>query len=469
MKQNRQNRNGTLTLSVSLLLAACSGGGGGGDPAPASSGTTASAPAAPVAPAAAAAAASVKRTLEVPSALAEAPFDSERSLLVPPGFGIRLWARVANARFMALAPNGDVLVSVPDEGKVVLLRERANDVPEKFDFATDLRRPHDMALRQIGDTTYLYIAESNRVTRSVYIAGDTRSSVRETVVDNLPDSSTPELGGNYGHELKNLALGADNKLYVSIASSCNACPEDTTSDPVRGAIYQYNADGTAPRLFARGLRNAEGLDFIPGTNTLWVTVNSRDDIAYPFESDFDGDGESDLGRVMPKYVDDNPPDKFTLVRDGGNYGWPFCNPAPNAAMANLDMISDVQFNYNGMHMNCATADRPSRGIRAHAAPLGFSFLQNSSVPAAYRNGAAVAQHGCWNCTSLVAGYKVTYFPFDSAGSAGAEMDLVSGFVTDPQERRFWGRPVDVIADARGRILISDDFAGAIYQLYPLPQ
>jgi glucose/arabinose dehydrogenase len=80
----------------------------------------------------------------------------------------------------------------------------------------------------------------------------------------------------------------------------------------------------------------------------------------------------------------------------------------------------------------------------------------------------VALHGCWNCTTLKAGYKVTYFPFDAAGNAGAEMDLVTGFVTDPVARSFWGRPVDAIADAKGNILISDDYAGAIYQLYPTP-
>ena len=80
----------------------------------------------------------------------------------------------------------------------------------------------------------------------------------------------------------------------------------------------------------------------------------------------------------------------------------------------------------------------------------------------------MALHGCWNCTALRAGYKVVYFPFDDGGNAGAEIDLVSGFVTDPVTRALWGRPVDAVADAKGNLLISDDYAGAIYQLYPLP-
>ena len=369
---------------------------------------------------------------------------------------------------MALAPNGDVLVSVPSAGKIVLLRERPNEVPQAFDYATGLQNPHDMVFHQIGETVYLYVAESNRITRSIYRSGETGRNSREVVVDDLPDDSTPELQGQYGHQLKNIALSPDHKLYVSVASACNACTEDTVSDPVRGAIYQYSADGKERRLVARGLRNAEGLDFLPGTGTLWVTVNQRDEVRVPVDADVDGDRDSDLGRIVPSYVDENPPEMFTPIRDGGHYGWPFCNPVPNPAISALDVLPDFELNRNGTSFNCATVDRSAKGIRAHSAPLGFSFLHASAVPAAYRKGAAVALHGCWNCTRLDSGYKVVYFPFDDAGNAGAEIDLVSGFVTDPDRRAVWGRPVDVIADARGNLLVSDDYAGAIYQLYPTP-
>ncbi|WP_019142281.1 PQQ-dependent sugar dehydrogenase [Noviherbaspirillum massiliense] len=458
ISSGRLPKGALLTMLSAFLclgmLAACGEGGGGSKASP-SSASSASAPAA----------ASVQQTLEVPSTLASGTFSSARTLNVPPGMGIRLWARVDNARFLALAPNGDVLVSIPDSGEVRLLRERPGDVPQEFSFATGLRNPHDMVFHTIGNVTYLYIAESNRVTRSVYQPGDTTSAAREVVVDNLPDSSSPELGGTYGHELKNIAVGPDHKLYVSIGSNCNACVEDTQANPVRGAIYQYDADGSNGRLFARGLRNAEGLDFLPVTNTLWVTVNNRDEIKYPFANDFDGDGSIDLGKIIDAFVDDNPPDLFTAVGDGANYGWPFCNSLPNASMANLEFANDADLNLNGSNFDCARATRASKGIAAHSAPLGFSFLQNSNVAPAFRQGAVVALHGCWNCTTLSAGYKVMFFPFDGAGNAGAGIDLVSGFVIDPVARDVWGRPVDAIADGKGNILISDDFAGAIYQLY----
>lgn len=453
-------RRRLVAIALCSMLTACSGGGGSGESGTSTNSGT------PSGTNASASAATTVQTLEVPEVLARGTFSTSKTLNVPPGMGIRLWARVNNARFLVLAPNGDVLVSIPDAGEIHLLRTQPNDVPQDFLFASGLRKPHDMVFHTIGSTVYLYITESHQVTRMAYHGGDTTLGAREVVVADLPDASSPELNGSYGHELKNIAIAPDNKLYVSIASDCNACAEDAQASPVRGAIYQYDADGRNGRLFARGLRNAEGLDFIPGTNTLWVAVNNRDEIKVPSPVDVDGDGSTDLGKLLPSFVDDNPPELFTAVRDGGNYGWPFCNSVPNTAMTNLELANDAELNSDGTRLNCRSVDRSSKGIHAHSAPLGLSFLHASNVPAAYRKGAVVALHGCWNCTALTAGFKVVYFPFDDAGNAGTEIDLVSGFVIDPQQRTVWGRPVDAIADAQGNILISDDYAGAVYQLYP---
>lgn len=282
----------------------------------------------------------------------------------------------------------------------------------------------------------------------------------------MPTAGLPELKGAYSHVLKNIALSPDDKLYVSIASSCNACIGDTQSDPLRGAIYRYDADGGNRELVAQGLRNAEGMDFLPGSNTLWVTVNGRDQILYPFDDDFDGGGQSDLGKLVQKYVDANPPDLFTHVESGADYGWPFCNPIPDSAMTNMAFAPDFEMNPGGTTKDCSKAHVADKGIPAHSAPLGFSFLQHSAVPSPYRQGAVIAEHGCWNCSALNAGYKVSFVPFDAAGNAGTETDLVTGFVIDPAAGSLWGRPVDVIADAQGNLLISDDLAGAIYQLHP---
>lgn len=405
--------------------------------------------------------ATVSTKVQVPSSMRSAPFDTDQYLKVPPNFSIAVYARINKPRFMVVAPNGDLLVSQPSTGKVLLVRPNGSGTPLIVDFAIGLRNPHDLVFHTIGTTTYLYISESHQINRFVYKSGDTIAQNRQIVVSGLPDNSTPELMGNYGHQLKNIALGADHKLYVSIASTCNACLSDTTSNPIRGAIYQYNADGTNRRLFARGLRNAEGLAFVPGTNKLWVVVNNRDNIAYPFDDD-----SGNYGKVITSYVDNHPPEEFTQVRDGGNYGWPFCNPNPDTSNGsnNMPFDRDYQFNADG-HVNCATMDRISKGIQAHSAPLGLTFLQDTKFPSLYRSGVVVGLHGSWNRQKKT-GYDVAYFPWDSTASRpGSRLSLVTGWLNTTTQQ-IWGRPVDMVVDPQGHLLISDDYSGTIYKLTP---
>jgi hypothetical protein len=401
-------------------------------------------------------AASQRVLLQVPSSLRTGIFSENRYLNVPPHFQIALYAQVPGARFMAETPDGNLLVSQPDKGDVVLVRPASDgSVPRSSIFVQGLRRPHDIVFHTIGSTTYVYISESNAVSRFVYRAGDTQAQQRQVVVANLPDSSLPELHGAYGHELKNIALDTNHKLYVSIGSSCNACVSDTTSDPVRGAIYQYNADGTQGLLYARGLRNAEGLAFVPGTSELWGAVNNRDNIAYPFQ-----DASGRYQQVIPEYVDNHPPDEFMHITQGANYGWPFCNPNPEKGMEHMPFDRDVQLNADG-HINCATMTRIDKGIQAHSAPLGLTFLQDPSEQG--RSGALIGLHGSWNRTRRT-GFNLIYFPWNmQQQQPEQQIDLVTGWMVNETDYP-WGRPVDAIADKQGSILISDDSAGAIYKL-----
>ncbi|MBD2528386.1 PQQ-dependent sugar dehydrogenase [Nostoc flagelliforme FACHB-838] len=408
-------------------------------------------------------AASVETKLKVPSTMTSWPFNTNRYLKVPPNFSASVYARIEKARFMAVAPNGDLLVSQPSKGKVLIVRPNGTKDPIISDFVTGLRKPHDIVFHKIGNTTYIYISETHQINRFIYNSGDIVAQNRQIVVTGLPDSSTSELKGSYGHELKNIALDANHKLYVSIASTCNACKEDTVSNPKRGAIYVYNADGTNQRLFAQGLRNAEGLAFVPGTNDFWVVVNNRDQIAYPFN-----DSTGNYGKIIPSYVDDHPPEEFTKVRDGGNYGWPFCNPNPDTpnGLNNMPFDRDYQYNADG-NVNCNAMDRISKGIQAHSAPLGLTFLQNTNFPSLYSSGVVTALHGSWNRRKKT-GYKIAYFPWNSTTKTpGDEMDLVNGWLI-PGTQDVWGRPVDMVVDQQGNLLISDDYSGTIYKLSYTP-
>ena len=215
-------------------------------------------------------------------------------------------------------------------------------------------------------------------------------------------------------------------------------------------------------MFARGLRNAEGLAFVPGTNDLWVVVNNRDNIAYPYADEI-----GNYGQLLQWYIDDHPPEQFTRVREGGHYGWPFCNPDPGIQSPynynDMPLVPDYDTNRGGQVVTCAVMDRTSKGIQAHSAPLGLTFLQGTNFPESYRDGAVVALHGSWN-RSQKTGAKLIYFPWGN-GSPGAQATLVSGWLVNGS---YWGRPVDVAVNSRGHLLISDDKSGTIYKLVPSP-
>jgi glucose/arabinose dehydrogenase len=430
-----------LLLAATLPLAACSSSGGGAEPAqPEPSGARSAAGLGPL----------TRVKVEATGAInAKKPFDEDRYLQLPQGWTASVYARIDKARFMALTPSGDLLVSQPGAGKVQIVRAGA-----ATEFASGLRQPHDMVFAPVGGQTYLFIAESHRVVRYPYTNGDLKVRDGQVVVDGLPDTSTPELRGAYAHVLKNIAVHGDT-LFVSIASTCNVCVSDTVSDPQRATIYAYPAAGNnaSGRLYARGIRNAEGLAFRPDTDELWIVVNNRDNTLVPDDRDVDGDGQSDKGKKMDAFVDENPPEEMIKVRDGGFYGWPFCNPDQTNGLHNMPFLRDYELNKDGSKADCAKADPIDLGLPAHSAPLGLTF---------YKGGAIVPLHGSWNRTRP-AGYKVVYVPWTASGP-GETVDLATGFVE--ANGKWWGRPVDAAVDTDGTVLISDDGSGTILRLKP---
>lgn len=387
--------------------------------------------------------ASISYKIQVPTNMRNGVFATGRFLNVPAGFGISVLAQVNGARQLLVLPNGDVLVSQPGAGSVTLLRSG-----QSFNYVSGLNNPHGLAYDIINGVAYVLVAEANQISRFAYSTGDTQAHGRTVLIKGLPEG---------GHNLKSVVVDSQHRIYVAIGSSCNVCTSDTTSEPVRASIYVYNSDGSGGRIFARGLRNAEGLAFVPGTNQLWAAVNGRDQIPDPVKG-------ANYGKVFAAYVDNHPPEPFTAVRDGGNYGWPFCNPNPDSASALNDMPFDLDLDTNGDgHVDCSKMDTINKGIQAHSAPLSLAFLGGTAFPQAYRDGAVIGLHGSWN-RSLKTGYKVVYFPWNSATQTpGAQMDLVSGWLDD-QSQQNWGRPVGVAVDQTGSLLIADDTAGAVYRL-----
>lgn len=370
------------------------------------------------------------------------PKPEAAKLTVPPGFEVTVFAEgFRNARRMALAPNGDVFVAEGTGEQITVLRDADRDgIAEVREvFSTELTRPFGLGFAN----GFLYVGNNDEVVRFRYSPGQLKADgVPEHVVDLPPsdaalDSATARQLGievsrtrGYNHWTRNLAFSPDGrKLYVAIGSSTNATPE---SDARRAAINEYNADGSAHRVFASGLRNPVGLVFHPTTGALWTAVNERDHLG-----------------------DDLVPDFVTSVADGGFYGWPYAyigpHPEPLLNGARPDLV--------------AKAIVPDVLLTSHAAALGLAFYTGTQFPAEYRGDVFVALHGSINRSQL-SGYKVVRIPFENGKPSGPPVDFLSGFIVSDNgtDKVVWGRPVDVLQAADGSLLISDDGGNRIWRI-----
>ena len=374
------------------------------------------------------------------------PMPEGHRLTVPPGFVVNLFADTLQfARFMALAPNGDVFVTEPvrNDGRITILRDADHDgvADTRETFATGLNRPFGLAFWK----SYLYVGNNDSVIRFRYTSGQTRAVGGPEKIADLPasDAALDEDTANrleidisqtrgYNHWTRNVIVDpAGAKLYVTVGSATNATPENADGAFVRGAIHEYNLDGSGHRVFATGLRNPVGLAYFPGTSTLWTAVNERDQLG-----------------------DDLVPDYITSVRDGGFYGWPYSyigqHLDPTVAPQRPDLV--------------ARAIPPDVLLPSHSAALGLVFYTGSQFPPAYRNSAFIALHGSINRSSL-SGYSVVRVPFRDGRPAAAPEPFLTGFIArDDAEKQAWGRPVGLLQMPDGAILVSDDGGNRIWRV-----
>jgi glucose/arabinose dehydrogenase len=406
--------------------------------------------------------------LRVPTANAAAPFDQPHTLRIPTGWTVSVWARVSGARFALWTPQHTLLVSAPGSGEIVELRPRKNlaAVPVQTTLVAGLTEPQGMAFDTIRGQTVLYVAESDELDRYVWNSNGTVGA-RTVVVANLPDT-TP--GGDDVHRLKEVAIAPDHTIYIDIGSGSNSSLPNGTSVAPRASVMAYQPDGKG-HVFATGIRNGDGLAFDPD-GELWTAVNERDQIPYPFHRSYDGVADA-YGQVITAYVNDHPPDELAKLTPGRNLGWPYCDPDPDVApgtagsrvrYADMPFDRDVQTNPTGAALDCATLAPIERGIPAHSAPLGLTFLEGSALPAPWASGAVVAVHGSWDRTPPRAP-AVLWFPWESSTkSLGAAVSLVTGFQNHDGSR--WGRVVDAVPGPDGALYVTDDTAGAVYRLLP---
>ncbi|MGE4063938.1 MAG: sorbosone dehydrogenase family protein [Rhodospirillaceae bacterium] len=344
---------------------------------------------------------------------------------VPAGFRVNVFAEnLEHARNLLTLPNGDVLLAEQRPGKITLLRDADNDgVAETTGtFAEGFNTVYGLALGKDS----LYVADVRGIWRIPYTAGDLKAREAQQRI-----TEEGAFGGGGGHVTRNLALSADGtRIYAAVGSRGNIAEEE----PQRATIQEFTLVGgkaVNQRTFASGLRNAVGMAFYPGTNTLYTVVNERDGLG-----------------------DELVPDYLTSVVDGGFYGWPYsyigANPQPGYAERKPDLVKK--------------AIVPEVLFRSHSAPLGLAFYTGTSFPPEYQGGAFVALHGSWNAAKPRA-YHVVFVPFKGGKpAANSYRVFASGFWTRTDNPRVWGRPAGVAVARDGSLLIADDGSQTVFRV-----
>ena len=335
----------------------------------------------------------------------------------PKGFQVSIFATgLTKARFLAVAPNGDVFLSERIPNKITLLRDSKGTgvADQRFTFAEGLRNPSGVAVHQ----GYVYISDQNAIWRTPYVPGVTKAGKLEKV------TKAKDLRLTTMHGSRNFAFGPGNVLMLEIGS------RDNVSDYRPGAeIFQVVNGDLKP--FASGLRNPVGIAFQPGTNNLYVSVNERDG----------------LGDALA-------PDYFTLVKPGGFYGYPWSYtgkiPDPDMGAARPDML--------------AQSIAPDVLFPEHSAPTGPIFYTGDNFPAEYKGDAFVSLHGSWN-SSKPTGYNVVRIRFKDGRPVGGYENFLTGFWDGKTEPfRVWGRPVGLAVYKDGSLLVADDAGNTIWKV-----
>ncbi len=358
---------------------------------------------------------------------------------------------LAHPRWLYRLPNGDVLVAEtnspprkgggitgkvmgwllgkagaggPSPNRITLLRDADGDgvAESRSVFMTGLNSPFGMTL--LGDQ--LYIADTDALVRVPYSIGDTRITAKPELVIKLPG------GGN--HWARNVIAAPDGKsLFVSVGSSSNIAENGFDAEKLRANILEVNPANKSYRIYSAGLRNPNGMAVNPVTAELWTVVNERDMLG------------SDLA-----------PDYLTQVELGDHFGWPWYY---------WGGYPDTRVQPKNPQLQ-EYAKRPDFALGPHVAALGLAFSNEVKLGQRFAAGAFVGEHGSWN-RKPVSGYKVVFVPFGANGFPVAKakpVDVLTGFLDADGDAR--GRPVGVIADRTGAMLVADDVGNAIWRVSP---
>lgn len=350
-------------------------------------------------------------------------------LNLPEGFEITVAAEgLKRVRFMARSPDNRIFVTdmynlTDNERGVVYILDDFDERKGKFGrvtrYLTRLRNPNSIAFyTDRTGVSWLYLALTERLVRYRYTAGDNAPSGVPEVLATFPDYGLSYKYGGW-HLTRTVTVGPNDKIYVAVGSSCNACEE---KEKIRATVLEMDADGRRQRIFASGLRNAVGIKWAEGR--FFVTNMGADHL-----------GEN------------KPHDTMYLVKEGLNYGWPYCY------QYGAKVYADPQFSKSAKRLACKNVPLAYATFSAHSSPLGLEYFGPDNPSPGLQDSFLVALHGSSE-HRLERGHRIA-----RVGNGGVVRDFITGFM---QGSKVYGRPADVMRLGPDSFLFTDDHSGVVY-------
>ena len=352
------------------------------------------------------------------------------SLNLPGDYEIAVAAQgLKRVRFMTMSPDDRLFVTdmynlTDNRRGVVYILDDFDRATHRFKkvtkYMSGLHNPNSVAFyTDRSGTNWFYLALTDRLVRYRYEAGKDAPTGEPQVLATFPAYGLSYKYGGW-HLTRTVIAGDNDKIYVAVGSSCNACEE---KEEVRATIVEMNPDGTNQRYYARGLRNAVGLRWVNGK--LYATNMGSDHLG-----------------------DNRPADTFYTIEGGKHYGWPYC------FQAGPKIFPDPKFNPTEAKLDCSTVPSALTPFPAHSSPLGLEYF-NSDNASDLAGSFLVALHGSTKKT-LRRGYKVVRIKEN-----GSSTDFITGFF----DGVIYGRPADVFSFGKDEFLVTDDYSGVVYYVY----
>lgn len=406
------------------------------------------------------AAAGAGQTFHLPS-----PAPDNGGIQLPKGFGAVVFAdQLGLARHIAVRDNGDVYIALrrPTDGHgIVALRDSDGDG------RADL-------IRYFGDTPgsgigiykdYLYFASDTAVMRYRLRPGELLPDpTPEMIVQGFPEQSQ--------HAVKPFTFDDKGYIYVDVGAPSNACQEKTRTRHSPGmkpcpqlerhaGIWRFQAERPGQTQlrdgyrYASGIRHAVALDWNFKEGELYALQHGRDQLDQLWPEHFNAEDNAEL-----------PAEEFLLVREGSNFGWPYCYWDQRQDKR----VQAPEYGGDGKKVgDCDQYGKPILAFPGHWAPNDLIFYTGDQFPSRYRDGAFIAFHGSWNRAPLQqAGYLVAFVPFQQGKPSGAWERFADGFagvdpIRSPDDARY--RPTGLAVAPDGSLYISETEEGRVWRVF----